>query len=74
MTEKRVPTIQDVAQRAGVSISTVSRVVNDSGYPIKAETRERVLEAVAALGFKPNPIARSLVGKPLVMSFTVTIK
>ena len=64
MDEKRSPNIQDVADLAHVSISTVSRVVNDSGYPIRAETRRRVIEAVEALGFRPSPIARSLVGKP----------
>ncbi|HEX9015944.1 MAG TPA: LacI family DNA-binding transcriptional regulator [Chloroflexota bacterium] len=64
MEEGRAATIQDVASLAGVSISTVSRVVNDAGYPIRPETRRRVIEAVAALGFRPNPIARSLLGKP----------
>lgn len=64
MVEKRSSTIQDVADLAQVSISTVSRVVNDAGYPVRPETRQRVLEAVDALGFRPNPIARSLVGKP----------
>src|SRR5512142_3185933 len=64
MDEGRPATIQDVADRAHVSISTVSRVVNDIGYPVGPETRQRVLEAVESLGFRPNPIARSLVGKP----------
>jgi DNA-binding LacI/PurR family transcriptional regulator len=64
MSDRRLSKIQQVANRAGVSISTVSRVVNDSGYPIRPETRERVLEAVDALGYRPSPIARSLVGKP----------
>ncbi|TCJ15621.1 LacI family transcriptional regulator [Rubrobacter taiwanensis] len=52
--------IRDVAQRAGVSISTVSRVLNDTGYPVKPETRQRVLEAVEELGFRPNDLARGL--------------
>jgi LacI family transcriptional regulator len=53
------PTIYTVAQRAGVSISTVSRVLND--YPlVKAETRAKVLQAVEALGYQPNASARSL--------------
>ena len=64
MVEKRSSTIQDVADLAQVSISTVSRVVNDAGYPVRPETRRRVLEAIGALDFRPNPIARSLVGKP----------
>ncbi len=53
--------ITDVAKKAGVSISTVSRVLNNTaGYPVKQETRERVLEAVRELRFRPNDLARSL--------------
>ena len=51
--------IKDVAQRAGVSISTVSRVVNQS-KPVKPKTRDRVLEAIEELSYRPNAIARSL--------------
>jgi DNA-binding LacI/PurR family transcriptional regulator len=56
-------TIKDVARRAGLSPSTVSRSLNSSGY-VSAETRRRVEEAVAALGYRPNWLARSLRGKP----------
>lgn len=52
-------TIRDVAQRAGVSTMTVSRVINRTGY-VHAETRSRVEAAVAALGYVPNSLARSL--------------
>ncbi len=52
-------TIADVARRAGVSKMTVSRVINDSGY-ISQETRERVEQAIAELGYIPNALARSL--------------
>ena len=62
--ERRSPNIQEVASRAGVSISTVSRVLNETGYPIRPETRQRVLEAIDALGFHPSPFARALLGKP----------
>jgi LacI family transcriptional regulator len=51
--------IRDVAQRAGVSISTVSRVLNNS-CPVSADKRERVEEAARELGYIPNPAARSL--------------
>ncbi len=51
--------IKDVAKAAGVSTATVSRVLANNA-PIKAETRERVLEAVAQLNYRPNLIARSL--------------
>ncbi|HBT46822.1 MAG TPA: LacI family transcriptional regulator [Peptococcaceae bacterium] len=53
-------TIKDVAKKAGVSVTTVSRVLNNSSHPISPETRQRVLEAVAELGFLPNAAARSL--------------
>ena len=52
-------TVHDVARRANVSISTVSRVLNGSA-PVSAEKRKRVVEAVEELGFTPNPVARSL--------------
>jgi LacI family transcriptional regulator len=54
-----MPTIRDVARRAGVAPTTVSRVINDSGYVSKA-TRERVEAAIAELGYVPNILARSL--------------
>jgi LacI family transcriptional regulator len=52
-------TIKDVARLAGVSTSTVSYVLNNN-KSLKAETKERVLEAVRQLGYRPNLIARSL--------------
>lgn len=51
--------IKAVAQRAGVSVATVSRVLNDSG-PVKEETRRRILEVVESLGYVPHGAARSL--------------
>ena len=56
------PTIKDVAKLAGVSISTVSRVMNDS-KPVSPEARRKVLDAIEKLDFKPNELARSLVMK-----------
>ncbi|MFF3543430.1 LacI family DNA-binding transcriptional regulator [Streptomyces platensis] len=50
--------IKDVAERAGVSVATVSRVLN--GHSPVAETRERVLAAVRDLGYRPNNVARAL--------------
>ncbi len=52
-------TIYDVAQRAGVGIGTVSRVLNNSPH-VREVTRQRVLQAIAALEYHPNPAARSL--------------
>jgi LacI family transcriptional regulator len=52
-------TIRQIAKLAGVSRSTVSRVIND--HPnVSAETRSQVLQLVAETGFYPDPIARSL--------------
>jgi DNA-binding LacI/PurR family transcriptional regulator len=57
---RRGPTMHDVAAIAGVSHVTVSRVLND--YPsIRPETRDRVLAAIAALGYRRNLAARALV-------------
>ncbi len=52
-------TIYDVAKAAGVGISTVSRVINDSDR-VSDETRARVLATIEDLGYKPNPMARNL--------------
>ena len=55
---KRV-TIKDVAQAAGVSTQTVSRVMNNSSY-VSGETRQRVEIVVEQLGYHPSTLARSL--------------
>ena len=52
-------TIADVAARAGVGVATVSRVVNESPL-VAAETRARVHDAIAALGYRPSRVARNL--------------
>ncbi len=54
-------TIIDVANEAGVSYSTVSRVVNNKTY-VNAETRQKVLQAMTRLGYQANLQARSLAG------------
>jgi LacI family transcriptional regulator len=52
-------TLEDIARKAGVSRSTVSRVVN--GHPnVRAEVRQRVLEVVQETGYHPNAAARTL--------------
>lgn len=55
-------TIKDVAKQANVSISTVSRVINDS-KPVSDDIKIRVMKVIEELGYKPNPVARSLVTK-----------
>src|SRR5262245_58621063 len=56
----RRPTIRDVAERAGVSIATVSRVLNDRA-DVSAETRERVREVARSVGYTADAAARGLV-------------
>lgn len=54
--------IKDVAKHAGVSVTTVSRVLNNRGY-IGKETRKKVEIAIKALDYQPNQIARALLKK-----------
>ena len=51
--------MRDVAERAGVSVTTVSHVVNET-RPVSDELRQRVLTAMDELGYQPNRLARSL--------------
>lgn len=55
-------TIKDIAKRAGVSVTTVSRALNDY-KDIRPETRERILRIAEELNYRPNAVARSLVMK-----------
>lgn len=55
-------TIKDVAKHANVSIATVSRVINNHGTT-SVEARKKVLEAIEALGYRPNALARGLVSQ-----------
>ncbi|MCF6136212.1 LacI family DNA-binding transcriptional regulator [Pseudalkalibacillus berkeleyi] len=52
-------TIKDVAKEAGVSVATVSRVLNENGY-VGVDTKKKVLQAIAKLNYSPNEVARSL--------------
>ena len=58
----KMPTIKDVAKRAGVSVTTVSRVLNNRGY-ISDATRKKVYTAMEELDYQPNEVARSLFRK-----------
>ena len=51
--------IKEIAQKAGVSIATVSRVMNNNGS-VREETRRKILQIVQEFNYKPNTIARSL--------------
>lgn len=55
-----IVSIREVASAAAVSVTTVSRVLNQTG-PVRARTRERVLATVAKLGYTPHAAARSLI-------------
>lgn len=61
--------MRDIAARAGVSQSTVSRVLNDAPtrVPIADETRQRVIVAARDVGYRPNPQARALRGAPTML-------
>ncbi len=55
----RMPSMADVAARAGVSHQTVSRVINNKGA-VRDETRQRVLDAMSEMGYRRNEAARAL--------------
>ncbi|WP_406434550.1 LacI family transcriptional regulator [Streptomyces sp. NBC_00631] len=55
-----MPTMADVARSAGVSVATVSHVLNET-RPVLPHTRQAVLDAIEELGYTPNTLARSLV-------------
>lgn len=52
-------TIKDVAKEAGVSVATVSRVLNDN-YPVHTETKKQVIKAIEKLNYQRNAVARGL--------------
>jgi LacI family transcriptional regulator len=56
----RKATIVDVARVAATSIATVSRVLSKSNYPVKAETRTRIMQAVEKVGYTPNLLGKML--------------
>ena len=77
--ERVTVTLEMVAKRAGVSPSTVSRILNGTAVVSEAK-RQAVMDATQALGFVPNPLARGLAGgktlasasspRPLTARFT----
>lgn len=63
--------MKDVASRAGVSIATVSHVINNTRF-VKEETRQKVMDSIKALGYSPNALARSFkTGKKNLIAFIV---
>jgi len=66
----RRPTVVEVADRAGVSIASVSRVLN--GKPARPDTEDRVRAAVAELGYVPDATGRALkLGATMQVAFAV---
>ena len=65
----RLVTMSDIAEAAGVSQSTVSRILNDTplSIPVSVKTRERVLALALEFGYRPHPIARALRGAPTML-------
>lgn len=73
----RLPTMKDVAERAGVHPCTVSRVLS-KGHQVIDSTREKVMKAVDELGYRPNPYISTLMRsrrqkKPLAASATLAL-
>ncbi|MBL8326302.1 MAG: LacI family DNA-binding transcriptional regulator [Rubrivivax sp.] len=63
MDRNPISTISDVAARAGVNVSTASRVLRaDANQRVRPETRDRIMAAAKALNYEPNPTARALRG------------
>ncbi|WP_232666077.1 LacI family DNA-binding transcriptional regulator [Pseudonocardia sp. TRM90224] len=60
MVEQSLVRLQDVADHAGVSLATASRMLSDPNYGGRAGLRERVMASATELGYRPNPYARAL--------------
>lgn len=65
-------TLKDVAELAGVDVSTASRVLNGASFRVRENTRQKVLAAARQVGYQPNALARSLrVGKTNIFALLV---
>ncbi|NGP45611.1 LacI family transcriptional regulator [Bacillaceae bacterium SIJ1] len=57
---KKHPTIYDIAKKAGTSSATVSRVLSNSGYPVRSELREKIKKVAEEVNYIPNMLGRQL--------------
>lgn len=57
-----MPNLRDVAKQAGLSVNTVSRVLNNRGY-ISEKTKEKVYRVMKEMNYQPNEMARALFRK-----------
>lgn len=57
-----MPNLKDVAKQAGLSVNTVSRVLNNRGY-ISDKTKEKVYRVMKEMNYQPNEMARALFRK-----------
>ncbi|MCI1964371.1 MAG: LacI family transcriptional regulator [Ancrocorticia sp.] len=72
-TPGRMPTRADVARLAGVSTAVVSYVINNGPRPVSQHNKEKVLNAIRILGYRPNASARALkLGSTQLLGFVVT--
>src|SRR5690349_12160422 len=55
-----MPNIRDVARESGVSVATVSYVINGGPRPVREKTRRHVLETMRRMGYQPSALARGL--------------
>ncbi|HYG75210.1 MAG TPA: LacI family DNA-binding transcriptional regulator [Planctomycetota bacterium] len=53
-------TIREIAERSGLSVPTVSQILNNKGHRYRSETCKRVMKAVRELGYRPNSFARAI--------------
>lgn len=58
-------TLKEIAQHCGVSVTTVSNIVNNSPKKVRDETRKKVMEAIEELGYHPNYFAQGCVDSAL---------
>lgn len=70
---KKTLTIAEIAQEAGVSVATVSRVINKVDHPIDPKTRKRVEEVIKRKNYTSNVFGKGLAGQPNIIGISVAV-